>query len=79
MKGALFSFGAVLARRWPEAPAVAPWAAAATILIAAAMWDWTFRGAPVDFVLLGLAGYELVVGLTEESAARRPALQQVRR
>ena len=61
-----FSLGGVLATMWNPAVQVAPWIVAAAILALGACWD-VFRGAGrVDFILLGLAAYELVIGLTED-------------
>jgi hypothetical protein len=59
----------VFARWWPTSPAWLPWGFAAALLTAAAIWDKAARGGSIDFVLIGLAGYELVMGLTEERQA----------
>ncbi len=64
--GELFSVGGLLARWWRTEPAWLPWAAAAVVLLVAACWDPLVRGAQADFILIGLAGYEMVIGLTEE-------------
>ena len=62
----LFSLGGLLAR-WCHTDTVwLPWAIAAGALIVLGCWDPLIRGAQADFILIGLAGYEMVVGLTEE-------------
>lgn len=64
MRGELFSIGGLI-RRWRGwRPGPAPWICAALGLSLAAVWDLLRQGGPVDFILLGLAGYELVIGLT---------------
>jgi len=64
--GTFFSLGGMLARRWHTRSPVTPWVCASSVLTAGAIWDRLRTGGPIDFVLLGLAGYELVIGLTEE-------------
>ena len=49
-----------------DGAAVAPWAVASVVLLVGACWDPLVRGAQADFILVGLAGYEMVIGLTEE-------------
>ena len=44
-----------------------PWAIAAGALIVLGCWDPLFRGTQADCILIGLAGYEMVIGLTEEN------------
>ena len=62
----LFSLGGVISKQWRAPFQMAPWLAAALALSALGCWD-LFRGfGRADFVLLGLAGYELVIGLTED-------------
>ena len=39
------------------------------MLTAAAMWDYWSRGGSIDYVVLGLAAYELMLGLMEERQA----------
>lgn len=68
MQREFFSVGGVLARWWPSrSPGVTPWLCASTLLMSGALWDWVRTGGDVDFILMGLAAYELVIGLTEES------------
>jgi len=68
MQRDFFSLGGVFSRWWPSrAPGVAPWICASALLTSGAVWDWVRTGGEVDFILLGLAAYELVIGLTEES------------
>jgi hypothetical protein len=65
-RGSFFSLGGLLARLWRTRNPVTPWVCASSVLTAGAIWDKMRTGGPIDFVLLGLAGYELVIGLTEE-------------
>jgi hypothetical protein len=69
----VFSLGHVLARWWRPAYPLLPWAFTSAMLTVAAMWDYWSRRAPIDYTLLGLAAYELMLGLLEEPAplARR--------
>ena len=62
----VFSLGAVLARYWHPAYALLPWALTSAMLTVAAMWDYWSRGGSIDYVVLGLAAYELMLGLMEE-------------
>lgn len=64
--GTFFSLGGLLARLWRTRSPVTPFVCASSVLTAGAIWDRLRTGGPIDFVLLGLAGYELVIGLTEE-------------
>ena len=64
--GSFFSLGAILRRYVPTRHPSTPWVIAAFVLCAASSWDWVAKGGPIDFILLGVAGYELVIGLTEE-------------
>jgi hypothetical protein len=61
-----FSIGGLLARCWCTRSPITPWICASSILTSGALWDAVRTGGPIDFIMLGLAGYELVVGLTEE-------------
>jgi peptidoglycan/LPS O-acetylase OafA/YrhL len=61
-----FSLGGVLAILWRPRVRELPWIAASATLLLLSCWD-VFRGAGrVDFILMGLAAYELVIGFTEE-------------
>jgi hypothetical protein len=60
--------GALAARWVPRRPAWLPWGLAAVLLVLLALWDAIGRGGSPDFILIGLAGYELVMGLTEDEA-----------
>jgi hypothetical protein len=75
--GSFFSLGGLLARVWRTRNPVTPWVCASSVLTAGAIWDRMRTGGPIDFVLLGLAGYELVIGLTEEPAPLAPAAERV--
>lgn len=78
----LFSLGAVLARFWRPAFPLLPWAFTSAFLTVAAMWDHWSRGGPIDYVVLGLAAYELMLGLMEEEAisgAQIPSEEDVAR
>lgn len=61
----LFSLGAVVRIWWRPRNRCAPWGCAAGALAGLSAWDWLARSGGVDFVLLGLAGYELILGMTE--------------
>jgi hypothetical protein len=62
----LFSLGGVLRIWWTPRVLELPWIIASASLLLLSCWD-VFDGAGrMDFILLGLAGYELVIGFTEE-------------
>ena len=67
-----FSLGGVLALVWkPRSPSL-PWIVAALALLAVGSWDLSTRLGRVDFVLMAsIAGYELIMGLTEEPLVGR--------
>ena len=65
----VFSLGALLARYWHPAYPLLPWALTSAMLTVAAMWDYWSRGGSIDYVVLGLAAYELMLGLMEERQA----------
>jgi hypothetical protein len=65
-----FSMGGLLARCWRTKSPITPWICASSVLASGAVWDAVRTGGPIDFIMLGLAGYELVIGLTEEPASR---------
>ena len=64
----IFSLGGVLARWWRPSNLCLPWAIVAIVIAACAFWDSVVRGGRIDFIMIGLACYELVMGLTEEPA-----------
>lgn len=65
----IFSLGGALARCWRPSTIWLPWAIAAIVITACAFWDSVVRGGRVDFIMIGLACYELIMGLTEEPAS----------
>jgi hypothetical protein len=69
-----FSLGALVACAWRPTYVLLPWAFVSAILTVVAMWDYWRQGGPIDYIVLGLAAYELMIGLLEESAleARQP-------
>ena len=68
-RGEFFSLGAVFAPYVKTRTPFAPWTLSAAILTALASWDPIARGAPFDMILLGLAAYELLIGLTRAESA----------
>lgn len=78
VRGSFFSLGAWLSRVWHTRSPMTPFVCVSSVLTAGAIWDKVRTGGPIDFILLGLAGYELVIGLTEEQAVT-PAVEQVDR
>jgi hypothetical protein len=70
-----FTLGGLLAGVWRPAHTLLPWAFSSAMLTTAAMWDYWQRGGPIDYVVLGLAAYELMMGLMEEPA---PQLERTR-
>jgi hypothetical protein len=68
-----FSLGGALGFFWRSPAPLLPYIVAASVLSLLSCWD-LFRGAGrVDFILLGLAGYELAFGLTEQENSGRSA------
>jgi len=61
----LFSLGGVIQRCWPGEPPLLSWIAAASLLMIAAFADPVRRGGFVDFIMVGLALYELMIGTME--------------
>jgi hypothetical protein len=61
-----FTIGGFVAQFWHPAYHLLPWALTSAMLTVAAVWDHWSRGGPIDFVVLGLAAYELMLGLLEE-------------
>ncbi len=61
-----FSLGGVLATFWKPRTPILPWIGTTVVLILMSCWD-AFRGfGRVDLIVMGLAGYELTIGLTED-------------
>ena len=68
-----FSLGGVLASFWQPRVQLLPWIGSASALMLLSCWD-VFKGAGrVDLIVMGLAGYELVIGLTEDSSSATAA------
>lgn len=66
LRGEFFSLGGLLAPYATTRLALAPWAFSAAVLATLASWDPVFRGGEFDAILIGLACYELLIGLTAE-------------
>jgi hypothetical protein len=62
---ALFSLGRLIERCWPGKPRWLSWVASSSLLTIAACADPMRRGGYVDFVMIGLALYELLIGVLE--------------
>jgi hypothetical protein len=67
----IFSLGALIALAWKPGLVLLPWALSSALLTAAAMWDYWSRGGNIDYLVLGLAAYELMIGLLEEESSVR--------
>ena len=65
-----FSLGGLLAVVWKPRVVPLPWVLAASMLVVLGCWDLVRAPGRVDFILLGLAGYELALGLTEDAVSR---------
>jgi hypothetical protein len=63
-----FTFGGALARVWQPAYPLLPWALTSALLMTAGMWDFWSRGGPIEWIVVGLAAYELMLGLLEVPA-----------
>jgi hypothetical protein len=62
-----FSLGGLLRIWWTPRLVELPWIVASASLLLLSCWD-VFDGAGrMDFIVMGLAGYELVIGFTEEA------------
>jgi hypothetical protein len=72
-----FSLGGFLSRFWRPAYILLPWAFTSAMLTVVALWDHWTRGGAIDYTVLGLAAYELMLGLMEEDAPE-PATRPVR-
>jgi len=64
----IFSLGGVISRLWQPGLVLLPWALSSALLTVAAMWDYWSRGGNIYYLVLGLAAYELMLGLLEEDA-----------
>jgi hypothetical protein len=69
MPHGIFSLGALVARAWRPGYALLPWALTSALLTTAAMWDFWTRGGAIEYTVLGLAAYELMMGLMEDEVA----------
>jgi hypothetical protein len=61
----MFSLGGVLARVWHPRYPLLPWALTSALLMTAGLWDYWTVGAPVEWVVVGLSAYELMIGLLD--------------
>jgi hypothetical protein len=75
----IFSLGGVISRLWKPGLVLLPWAFSSAMLTVAAMWDYWARGAAIDYLVLGLAAYELMIGLMEEEAEAKAGVEVVGR
>jgi len=75
----IFSIGGVIARVWKPGLVLLPWAFSSAMLTVAAMWDYWSRGAAIDYLVLGLAAYELMIGLLEEEVEAKAGAETVGR
>jgi hypothetical protein len=74
-----FTLGGALARVWQPSYALLPWALTSALLVTAGMWDyWQDRG-PIEWVVVGLAAYELMMGLLGPDLTPLARRQEVRR
>lgn len=65
----IFTLGGFLSRFWKPAYPLLPWAFTSAMLTVVAMWDRWSRGGAIDYTVLGLAAYELMLGLMETAPA----------
>ena len=72
-----FSLGGFLSHFWRPAYLLLPWAFTSAMLTVIALWDRWTRGGAIDYTVLGLAAYELMIGLMEEDAPV-PAIEAAR-
>ena len=61
-----FTLGGALARAWRPAYPLLPWALTSALLMTAGMWDFWSHHGPIEWIVVGLAAYELMLGLLEE-------------
>ena len=62
-----FTLGHALARVWQPAYPLLPWALTSAMLTTAGMWDYWSRDGRIEWVVMGLAAYELMLGLLEDA------------
>ena len=61
-----FTLGGALARVWRPACPLLPWALTSALLMTAGMWSYWSQGGPIEWIVVGLSAYELMLGLMEE-------------
>ena len=71
-----FTLGGALAQVWRPAYPLLPWALTSALLMVAGMWDFWSRRGPIEWIVVGLAAYELMLGLMEDGAVTAPGRQQ---
>jgi hypothetical protein len=69
-----FSLGGLLRIWWTPRVLELPWIVASALLLLLSCWDVLDGAGRMDFIVMGLAGYELVIGFTEEG--EQPARRQ---
>jgi hypothetical protein len=62
----IFTLGGLLARVWRPAYRLLPWALTSALLMTAGMWDFWSYGGPVEWIVVALSAYELMLGLLEK-------------
>ena len=60
-----FSLGGVLSYFWHSRSTILPYVLTAFVLSVLSCWDLMRGAGRADFIMLGLAAYELTLGLTE--------------
>lgn len=61
-----FTLGGALSRIWRPAYPLLPWALTSALLVTAGMWSRWAHGGPIDWILVGLSAYELMLGILEK-------------
>jgi hypothetical protein len=69
----LFSLGGALSLYWRPRYPLLPWALTSALMMTAGVWDRWASGAPVEWIVVGLAAYELMIGLLDAPQASRAA------
>lgn len=64
----IFSLGGALARVWHPRYRLLPWALTSALLMTAGLWDYWTVGGRVEWVVVGLSAYELMIGLLDRPA-----------